>query len=180
MLDKAFWMKIWTSELFSGVTEDVDWIRVTLNLIHLMKFDEKSIEKVFSQDYLCEVFDGTTDQRPETKNKFLSLLRIYQSVKLAGAELTVNIDNNSYVEKAIEIELDKNSDCPLQSYLESEFGCHKVLTLVKSKYGHIIQHVLKLDKISGKFVNFNEAMFAGRDQRTIPLETIECDQNEIL
>lgn len=190
-LRESFWSKIWTSELFSNQTQtqNVDWINVTLNLIALNKFDWRLIENVLSDDYLREAFDSA-ESSPETTNRYLSLLAIFQSFKLAQdlgsdddynmPQLETNINNNRYLSKAVEIHLNSKIDCPIQNFLETEFGCDKVLTLVKSKYGHGIQHILKLDKVSGNLLTFNETLLINRDEKFIKLEDIECGQDETL
>lgn len=185
-LRESFWSKIWASDLFHTEAENVDWIDVTLNLIALNKFDRQLIEKVLSDEYVRETFDDA-DPSPETTNRQLSLIRIFQSITLAQdldsidvPQFKASINSNRYIENAIEENLNSSLVCPLQSFLETEIGCDKVLTLVKSKYGHGIQHILKLDKDSRNFLAFNEALLTNRDAKFIRLEEIECGPNEIL
>lgn len=186
-LKKTIWPKIKSSELFQNRNaSDIDWLNITLNLIALNHFDQELLIKVLSHNYLQSVFDNQQLSNDFTQ-QYSSLLKIYQSLELLP-EMTdfVNIESiglsgtMSYIQKAIELNLSNTLKCPLQTYLRNEFGSDKVLTMIKTKYGHGIQHILKVDKDNGEFVSFEESESKRGADGFIELTEIKCSENEML
>lgn len=159
--------------------QEVNLISVAVEMISLDIYDEMLFEKILSVNYL----EGPAFRRKRTVD-YLNLLKLYQSVQLYSSMhdgvfdgIINRLQDSADIKKAIELNL-KDLSYPLKRFLIQKLGEDKVLSGVKTKYAHSIQHVIKVDKISGEIIPFTKNESYNND--LISLEDISCSEECVL
>ncbi|XP_050439340.1 uncharacterized protein LOC126844902 isoform X2 [Adelges cooleyi] len=118
---------------------ELPWLKLTLNLAVLDCWSEELLEKIFSRSFLQAFL-----KRDDNQQDYNTLLQLYQAVlTLYPGGYQGLLPPNDILEKAIKVFHPKLEEYPLKTALEHGLGGKDyVITPIRSKLGHFIDHVV--------------------------------------
>lgn len=153
------------------------WLQFTLQLIVFGHFDRRLIELVLSESFL----EFYLKQHSANTTDHLKLLILYQNVVSNNERYPTEpfiITGQKIIESILASYLSKQTRFPFRSFLEFQLGEGCVLTRVKTKYGHFMQHLVKMNCDTGEFVPFQK--YKTSEEEVTEFEDIECNAREKL
>ncbi|XP_055613466.1 uncharacterized protein LOC129759917 [Uranotaenia lowii] len=125
---------------FAGVfNTKLPWIRYNLELLSLDIYNFEMLQNYLSPETVNVAMDR------KTVVDHLQLLELDQTLRLLYPQYHGPFPPQEYLDTAKKL-LEQNRDMPLEKPLELIFGQQVVLTKVKSKNGHVFDHVLAFDE----------------------------------
>lgn len=171
----SIWPAIELNPVYQKRDRSVNWLSITRQLIAMGFYDAHLISDTLSKSYLDKGFENKLSDV-----RYLEFLDIFQNCMLnqdiCGVSLN-DIDSN-LVEKAISINLENRSR-PFQSRFEEIFGTDKLISSVRSRFGHYIQHIMKFDRTTGNF-STTDGICPSENDGLVRLEDISRTENEQL
>lgn len=145
------WPTFKENPLYRKLDTSFNWMKILSELLSLEFYDADFIAAVINPNYLNVSFS-----EQQTEMDYKTLWMVYQFLMLHPEiySLPESIHENVHVQKAIKIILQKKR-IKSNPQLEQIYG-DEVLTNVRSKLGHFIQHLFKIDVNTRELVKFDE------------------------
>ncbi|XP_055696207.1 uncharacterized protein LOC129797532 isoform X2 [Lutzomyia longipalpis] len=127
------------SKLLENPSNNLPWLKFTLELVSLGTLDETLLGKIFSEDFLTKFL-----QRDNPTIDYMQLLSLYQILTILHPEYKGPLPHRKYIDCAIEV-LQRKEESPLREPLKFAYGpaaIHRVMT----KHGHLLDHIIVFDK----------------------------------
>lgn len=171
----TIWPAIELNPVYQNRDTSVNWLSITRQLIAMGFYDVHSISEMLSKSYLDNLLG-----KKSSDLAYLEFLDVFQDCMLNRNICGNSLDeiDTGMVEKAISIKLEQQTR-PFQSRFEEIFGTDKLISSVRSQFGHYIQHVMKFDSTIGNF-STAEGICRSGDDGLVRLEDIPRTENERL
>lgn len=161
--------QVMKNPIFTNQKIELPWMKFALEYMSLGGWHEGLIERLFSDVFLQRYFS-----REYTKIDYLLLLQLYQAVRILKPEYRGAYPSQMYLDNAIALQL--VNTVPLEDSLRYLYGT-AVLSRVKTKFGHFIDHVIQFDAETLKAVDASEQPESRDD---VLLEDLLCDTSKKL
>lgn len=156
--------------IFKNSKIELPWLKFATEYMSLGGWHEGLIERLFSDLFLEKYFS-----REYTKIDYLLLLQLYQAVRTLKPEYRGAYPSQKYLDHAIETF--HVHSLPLHDSLQYIYGS-SVVSRVKTKYGHFIDHVIVFDANNLKPMELSERPEVGEEN--IFLEEMLADTSKKL
>lgn len=127
------------------------WIKFAIELLSLDIYSEELIKEIFNDEFLEKYLLRQKSSISHMRLDYLQLLQLHQSICILKPQYMGPLPNEKYINSAIEINTFKTNQL-LQKCMEIIVGGNDyIISNIKSKYGHFIDHAI--------LYNINEKIF---------------------
>lgn len=159
--------------LFKTDKLEYPWLKFSIDLLSVNCFDEKLIERLFSNEFLEKYLI-----RQDSILDYIQLLSLYQCTRTLHPEFKYNFPDQKYINRGIEL-TNNRTEFPLQAVLEYTYGgSNYVKTKVTSKLGHLIDHVILFQGNEGEFTPITHNSDDTDDGEVIYYENYYTDERK--